>query len=236
MKFTYLLIDFFTLIFPLLFSFHPKLNFFKTWNALFPSIFFSAIPFVAFDIYFTHLKVWGFNPQYISGYFIANLPVEEIAFFFCIPYACLFTYHCLKQLLPIRSTIENSQVVSAFFLAGSLLITFLFRQELYTVFTFISLLFLLIVAQYICRVNWLRRFYLTYLLLLLPFFIVNGLLTGTGPDQPVVWYNNLQIAGPRLLTIPVEDIFYGMDLILLNLLFYHYFQEIYVRLGQNTRP
>lgn len=226
MKFTYLLIDFFTLLFPLLFSFHPRLNFFKTWNALFPSIFFSALPFLAFDIYFTHLKVWGFNPRYISGYFIANLPVEEIAFFFCIPYACLFTYHCLKQFLPIRSTIENSQVVSVFLLCGSVVMTYMFRERAYTSFAFISMASLIFIAQYILRVAWLWRFYFTYLVLLLPFFIVNGLLTGTGPDKPVVWYNSLQIVGLRLLTIPMEDIFYGLDLILLNLILYYVFEGL----------
>ncbi|WP_157750510.1 lycopene cyclase domain-containing protein [Mucilaginibacter gotjawali] len=96
----------------------------------------------------------------------------------------------------------------------------LFSAHFYTVYTFASLAILLFTAQYILKVTWLSVFYITYLALLLPFFIVNGLLTGTGLQAPVVWYNPAQIINLRMLTIPFEDIFYGMDLILLNMIIY----------------
>jgi len=47
--------------------------------------------------------------------------------------------------------------------------------------------------------------------------IVNGILTGTGLDAPVVQYNKREILNIYLFTIPVEDIFYGLELFLLNL-------------------
>jgi lycopene cyclase domain-containing protein len=59
-----------------------------------------------------------------------------------------------------------------------------------------------------------------YLFLLIPFFIVNGILTGTGLEAPIVWYNNQENLGVRLLTIPIEDTFYGFELIVLNVFFY----------------
>lgn len=65
-----------------------------------------------------------------------------------------------------------------------------------------------------------KRFYLVYLILMIPFLIVNGLLTGTALAAPIVWYNPGEIIGPRILTIPLEDIFYGMGLVLINVWIY----------------
>ena len=60
---------------------------------------------------------------------------------------------------------------------------------------------------------------------MIPFLIVNGLLTGTYLDQPVVWYNNMENSSYRLLTIPYEDIFYGFDLLLINTIIYEHFKK-----------
>ena len=48
--------------------------------------------------------------------------------------------------------------------------------------------------------------------------VVNGILTGTGINEEVVWYNAEHFMGFRLLTVPVEDFFYGFLLILLNVI------------------
>ena len=75
------------------------------------------------------------------------------------------------------------------------------------------------------RVKWLAPFISIYPVLLIPFFIVNGILTGTGLEEPVVWYNNAENMGIRMGTIPVEDVFYGMELIILTLFFYEMFKS-----------
>jgi lycopene cyclase domain-containing protein len=55
-----------------------------------------------------------------------------------------------------------------------------------------------------------------YVVHLLPFFIVNGVLTAL----PVVWYNNAEIMGPRIGTIPAEDSMYSMLMLLLTVTLY----------------
>jgi lycopene cyclase domain-containing protein len=222
MKFTYLLIDLFTILFPLVFSFHKKLGFVRNWHAFFPACLITAAFFIPCDILFTHLKIWGFNPGYITGYYLANLPVEEVLFFLCIPYACIFTYHCIFQLLRTRLQHRISEAITWLLLCLSLSCIVLFPGHVYTLFTFALLLVLLIISRYVLRIGWLGHFYFTYALLLIPFLIVNGLLTGTGLKSPIVWYDDRQTMRIRFLTIPLEDIFYGMSLILLNLLIYSF--------------
>jgi lycopene cyclase domain-containing protein len=230
MKFTYLLIDLFSVLVPFVFSFHPKLKFYKNWPSLFPAIILTGAVFIAWDMYFTHLKIWGFNADYLTGIQVGNLPLEEILFFLCIPYSCVFTYACLKVMIKKNIAGSTQRVISSSLIALSLVMALCFRSLSYTGYAFTVLAVLLFVAQFILRAKWLSRFYIAYVLLLLPFIIVNGMLTGTGLKSPVVWYNSAHIIGLRILSIPVEDIFYGMDLILLNIMIYSLLSaRIYMR-------
>ena len=219
-KYTYLLIDFFTILVPFLFSFHPKLQFYKTWKAFFPAVLISGLIFVLWDIYFTSLGVWGFNSRYLCGLYISNLPLEELLFFLCIPYSCVFTFHCLDLLLSKRMPARLEVVFTPLLIILMLVAGAIGRSQIYTMVTFFGLAALLILSRFVLKISWLGKFYLIYGVLLIPFLIVNGLLTGTGLDEPVVWYSQTGIFGLRILTIPVEDVFYGMALILLNLLIY----------------
>lgn len=224
MKFTYLLIDIFTIIVPFAFSFHPKLNFYKYWKTFFPAALVSAMIFIPWDIYFTHLKIWGFNPVYLSGVYFYNLPLEEVLFFFCIPYSCVFTYHCVTGFVKMPPAPKKVKLITFTLIGLSIIVALLFANHAYT---FILLTALLLAAQFIFRVSWLAHFYFVYAILLIPFLIVNGLLTGTGLQHPIVWYNNADTMVLRILTIPVEDIFYGMDLILLNVLLFTFFNRMF---------
>ncbi|MES2560949.1 MAG: lycopene cyclase domain-containing protein [Bacteroidota bacterium] len=225
MKSLYLLVNFFTVIVPFVFSFHPKLKFNKEFKYFFLANFLVAFTFITSDIFFTKLEVWGFNPEYVTGLYLVNLPIEEVLFFICIPFACVFTYHCLNLFIKPswKPQTENIIILS---LSIPLLVTgILFIDKLYTSFTFISLGILLLLFKYVLKLDWLPKLLGMYAILLIPFFIVNGILTGTWIDNPVVWYNNDENLGIRLMTIPVEDVFYGFELILLNVCLYEYFKS-----------
>jgi lycopene cyclase domain-containing protein len=220
MKYTYLIIDFFTVLVPLLFSFHPKNRFIANWKAIFTSILLIALPFVVWDAWFTEIGVWGFNDNYLIGLRFFDLPIEEILFFICIPYACLFTFHTITPLVKPPTKAKLVNIISFVLALLFSIISIMNTQHWYTALTFGFLAATIILVRAFVNPKWMGKFYLSYLILLVPFFVVNGILTGTGLESPVVWYNPDEIIGFRLLTIPIEDIFYGMLLILLNVIVY----------------
>lgn len=220
MKYLYLLVDFSTVIIPLIFSFHPKINFYKTWKEFFIAVLSVAVIFIAWDSVFTHLGVWSFNPRYVIGVYFFNLPVEEILFFICIPYSCVFTFYCLDKFYKLAWPAAVEDIFCIVFSVLLIIAGFIFKNKYYTSVTFLSTAFVCLLLKFILKINWFGKSVSVYVLLLVPFLIVNGILTGTGLEEPVVRYNNSEILGLRLLTIPVEDIFYGFILILLNLAIY----------------
>jgi len=223
MRFLYLLVDFFTILIPFLFSFHPKIKFYKTWKQFFLSSVIVAFIFITWDAIFTYLHVWSFNPNYVTGIYFFKLPVEEILFFICIPFSCVFTFFCLDKFchLKLNDKTEKTLVLILFILLASA--GLIFSKRLYTSITFITTAFTIFILKFIFRVNWFGKSISVYLILLVPFLIVNGILTGSGLQEPVVIYNKTEIINIRLFTIPIEDIFYGLLLFLLNLALYKFF-------------
>ena len=216
-RFLYLSIDFLSILFPFLFSFYSKANFSKKWKYLWPAILIPGIIFILWDIQFTRMGVWGFNPRYLTGIDFFNLPIEEVLFFICVPYACVFTYEASNYFIK-KGMSETAVQYFTFFLVFYLLASgFLNLSKWYTATTFISCSLFIILLKIIVKPTYLGRFYIAFLFILIPFFIVNGILTGTGIEQEVVWYNTAENLGFRMGTIPFEDTFYGMLLILMNI-------------------
>ncbi|UII26587.1 lycopene cyclase domain-containing protein [Fulvivirga maritima] len=218
-RWLYLMLDLGAISIPFVCSFYPKANFSNTWKALIPAILLPAVIFIFWDILFTHWGFWGFNPRYLTGFKLSNLPIEEWLFFLCIPYACVFTYFSICYLVKNNPLERYEKVISWVLIIGLSLTGFWNLSLSYTAVTFISLAFFLLAYTVIIKKS-LAYFYLTFLIILIPFFLINGVLTGTGIEGEVVWYNNHENIGIRMLTIPVEDTFYGMLLLIMNVTLY----------------
>lgn len=225
MKYTYLLVNLCSVAIPLACSFESKLQFYKKWKALFPALLIPAIFFLIWDSLFTTQGVWGFNPQYLTGIQIYNLPLEEVLFFFCIPYCCVFTYQVLNHFIK-QDVLGKYARYGATILAYMLVaIAFQYSDLAYTFYTAVfTAIFLLLHLVWLKKPYW-SRLVFAYLVILVPFLIVNGILTGTGLEEPVVWYNNEENLGIRFLTIPIEDAIYGFLLIGSNISLFEYFKK-----------
>jgi lycopene cyclase domain-containing protein len=214
-KYLYLSINLLSVAVPFLFSFYPKANFSKKWRYVLPAIAISGLFFIIWDIVFTHLGVWGFNPKYISGVYVLWLPLEEILFFFCIPYACIFTYFALNYLIEKDHLFPHQELITSVLIFLLLILGGYFMHNLYTGVTFMMTALFLALIMLKLRTRFMGRFYFAFGVILLPFLIVNGILTGSFIDEPVVWYNSEENLGIRLGTIPIEDVIYGMLMLLI---------------------
>lgn len=221
-SYTYLLIDLACIAIPFLASFYPKHAFYKVWLPYFKANTIVALLFIVWDYFFTEAGIWGFNPDYLTGVYFLNLPIEEILFFFCIPYACVFTYFALSYLIKNNPLAKFQNLITYIFIIVLVVIAVLNSNKLYTSITFFSTSLFLIYLTY-KKVN-LAYHYLSYFIIL-PFFLIsNGLLTGSFLSEPIVWYNDAHNLGLRIGTIPVEDSIYGMLLIFLTIELYRYFE------------
>lgn len=211
----YFWLMFATILGPLALSFDKKVAYYRKWVKLSVPLLFFAVIFIAWDIFFTAKGVWGFNPKYVSNWNWFGLPIEEILFFILVPFACLFIYEVVKAYFGKYSFEFLARIFAFSFGLSSFILTVTYLERWYTLVA-CGMAFLLLVGFYFkARVAWFPKFALAYCIGLIPFFIINGALTGMFTSEPVVWYNEAHFSGIRLVTIPLEDLYYNMDLLLL---------------------
>lgn len=200
---------------PFFLSFDKKVAFFRLWPALFAGIGLNLILFVLWDSWFTRTGVWSFNPDYVWDYRILDLPLEEWSFFVVVPYASIFIYACLKAYINDNWWQNKVRFFNYTFIIWSILVIVVFHDKTYTVVNFALALVILLVQQYWIKGKYMGYFWMAYFVHLIPFFIVNGVLTGAVTPEPVVLYNPEEIIGVRLITIPIEDSVYALTCLLL---------------------
>lgn len=150
------------------------------------------------------------------------MPLEEHLFFLFIPYSCFFIYEILNKFT--RDFMRGlSLLLSIVLMIVFALIILNFFDKLYTATTALLCFYLLFNHILVFRSHrrYLGRFYAAYLVVLIPFFIVNGLLT----SLPVVMYNPDSNIGIRIGTIPVEDLMYNFFMLLLIATVYEYLKK-----------
>jgi lycopene cyclase domain-containing protein len=216
----YLGLDLFTLAFPLVRSFEAKLQYWRKWPGLFTGIAVMATVFLIWDAIFTANGVWGFNPRYLTGPKFFHLPIEEWLFFLVVPYSCVFIYEALRYYVRLDVLGRIARPLSIALMAVLLVVGLLHIDRIYTAITFLSTAAMLAMHVFVLKSPYLGRFFLGYAVSLVPFFLVNGILTGWLLDEPIVWYSDSENLGIRLNTIPIEDSQYLLFFLLLTITFY----------------
>jgi lycopene cyclase domain-containing protein len=189
------------------------IGFFERWRQLLLGLVVVAVPFWIWDIYVTGRGVWGFNALYYTRLLI-NLPVEEWLFFLIIPFACVFIYHCLHFYKCPDLLKRVEPFIGWVIVLVSGLMVILYWGRSYTAPTFLFSFGAALFHQLFLSGRYRSRFYLAFVLSLIPMLLVDGILTGMASLHPVVMYNPDEYLGWRLVTIPVEDLVYNYVMML----------------------
>lgn len=135
----------------------------------------------------------------------------------------MFIYECVRCYFPTIKKLQWGKYLLG--IIGCLLFItgIIFHQKIYTAFTFIfcsAFIAGLFIFKTFFKAFNATLFLVAYSIILIPFLIVNGYLTA----MPVLIYNNHQNLAIRLFTIPFEDVFYGMLLLLIITAFFEKFR------------
>lgn len=206
---------------PIACSFEKRVYFFARWRAALVATIITAIPFIIWDAIVTGSH-WWFNERFITGVYIAGLPIGEWLFFLTVPFACLFVWEVLNldaERLDKEVALNTSLWMAAGILVGTACLVF---GKFYTMLVAYSLVVVPVIDK-ILKTGILKRF-LTYIFLLIStvlMLIFNGYLTA----RPVVLYDASYQLDWRIFTIPIEDFGYGYALLLLTLILYEYLKR-----------
>ncbi len=221
----YFLIMLGTIAGPLLLSFDKKVHFYTNWRYIFSSTAIVAALYLIWDEVYTQIGVWGFNPDYLQGFYLGNLPFEEVCFFLFVPYAFLFIHECLIAYFPRFQPKIFSNYFAVGFTILCLVLGLIYLNNLYTAAASFVAVTLTLWFVFRKKVEWYPKFLMAYFVVQIPFFIVNGALTGMFTPEPIVWYNEAEIIGPRWVSIPLEDTIYNYGFLILVFYFYDFFKK-----------
>lgn len=207
MKIEYLLFNLIVLAGPLIMSFERQIRFVRFWPAALLAAVLAGIPYIIWDHLVTG-RHWDFNEQYILGPRIWSLPIEEWLFFLTVPFAMLFMLELVKvwkgdEQIEGR---EISQKIWILLIApGAFIFSFGFEYSGLVLIAMGVAGFL----DFNLGTGLFKQISFGWYLLtiLLATFVFNMYLTA----RPVVIYDDSYRLAPRLVTIPLEDFFYGLS-------------------------
>jgi lycopene cyclase domain-containing protein len=229
-----------TFIGPFILGFHSSLHFNRSWRNILRACMLIMAIYIPWDILFTHWGVWRFNQAFTSDLYFAGLPIEEWLFFIATPFACLFVWRCILYYFPKMAQLGRTEapllsiILFSFHAILALLLLIRNPTGAYTTTAIIAGLgltayhFFFSPSQFVGKI-------ITWWIILIPFFICNGILTGihfweypilhTHDEwihHAVVFYNKAENSGIRIWSVPGEDFFYGLGFYWLGLSAYGY--------------
>ena len=207
---------------PLLFRTASKTRIFPKLKYFIPAIIFSSAVFIIWDNRFAQIGIWNYNPEFFSGKEIFSLPWEKWLYYVVVSWVSLFVYEWVKIKFSYLKIDNISLAISLALLVVFGLTAFFSRQKIYTFFTFFLLAIYFGYTFFRNRFkSHFTHFYITFLILLIPFFILSVILV----KLPAISYHSEHTLQVQLLQIPVEKLAGLFLLLFINITITEYLAE-----------
>lgn len=184
-----------------------------------------SVPFVILDMISVHRGWWSYNAQHVGGLEVGGLPVEEILFFFVVPFACLYLYSAFKKFFANDTPVFSLWLYIPLMITVGLIFGFTYTQPLERTIVDSLLLFIVYAVFVILNPRVTRALLVWLVSVILLFLVTNTFLTSI----PVVLYDPAFGSSIRFGTIPLEDFAYNFSLLLGSWL-------VWTKAGRYPRP
>jgi hypothetical protein len=219
---TFLLLLLIYLIIPVFLSFQKNVRFVFRLKYLIPATIFSGAIFLMMCWRFTEFGIWNFNNEYLTGIDLLSIPLEVWLSLIIIPFSAAYIYEWLK----IR--FENLEKANLFLVISLILLTifvalaYFYSRALFSFFVFFLTAIYLAYTLFRNRFKrHLTKFYLAFLIMLVPFTIVSFIMN----LLPVITFDASHIMPVAVLGIPFERFVYLYLMMLINFTIYEYISE-----------
>lgn len=219
---SYLLLLLVYLVIPIILSTQKRVRFTFRLRYIIPAIIFSGTIFSMWSKRFIEQGIWSFNPKYLSGIELINIPVEEWLSFLIIPLSSVYIYEWLKVRLENLEQPNIFLAISLLLFVSTSALAFFFRENMFTFFTFF--LTAIYLGYTIFRNRFKKhytKFYLAYAITLVPFLIVSAILN----SMPAIIYDARHIMGISIFRTPIEKLSYLYLMLLITISIYEYLSE-----------
>ncbi|WP_158798288.1 lycopene cyclase domain-containing protein [Pedobacter sp. L105] len=221
MNYTYLLIDLGLLLIPVLLFSIKQLNFTNDSKFIILAVLINVFTFSVPTEFLTQFKVVVFNPPYLTGMTLWELPIEELLLLLVLPLSGLAVYLFLNIRFPDNNLEKYSLALSHIIMGICIAMLYFGHRKFYPLFTFSILLAFMLYIEYVNKIRFMYRFYRAFIISLVPFYLVYGILT----TLPAVQYNQLETLNFNLGHIPFESHFYFMAMLLLSVYLFELFKS-----------
>jgi lycopene cyclase domain-containing protein len=196
--------------------------FFMELKYMLPAIIFSGAILILLNIRFLETGIINYNLNYLVGKNFFNLPIEEWLFLLIMSLFSFSVYILVTVKFDNFEKPALFMAISIILLLGFGLLAWFSRQKVVPFFIFFLLT---IYFGYIIFRNrfkkHLAKFYISYLISVIPFFLIKGILN----TLPIVFYDSEYTLGIRLFSVPVEEFGYLFLLVLINITIFEYLRD-----------